>query len=305
MAKLTAEQQRLVDEVYRGIYGPDYSNKYPGGIQTQEQADEFYKSVGITPPTAKDNKPGSKTIREQRAEQLAEMKRQNEASKPVTQRGTILTPVIVPGQPNGSIVAGKDQSQLPAGVYPKAPGGETPGEAPRTQVKPSVLISDTGKIAPKPMEQSNDLMLMRNPVMSSTAARGESGGSGGAGSYTVQSGDTLSAIAKRVYGDANAYRMIANANGISNPNRISVGQTIRIPAYGGGSSGSSTPAASAPKQSGGGGSSSGSGGGSPRPSGGGTVLGSSTGNSYNVGQTYSAGGYTYTAQSDGSFKRNK
>lgn len=301
MAKqLTPEQQRLVDEVYRGIYGPDYSRKYPGGIQTQEQADEFYRSIGTAPPTAKDNKPGSKTIREQRAEQLAEIKRQAE-SKPAAQRGTILTPVIVPGQPNGSIVSGKDQSQLPAGVYPKAPGGE----APRTQVKPSVLISDTGKIVPKPMDQSNDLMLMRNPVMSSTAARGESGGSGGAGSYTVQSGDTLSAIAKRVYGDANAYRMIANANGISNPNRISVGQTIRIPAYGGGSSGSSAPAASAPKQSSGGGSSSGSSGGSSKPSSGGTILGSSTGNSYNVGQTYSAGGYTYTAQSDGSFKKSK
>lgn len=300
MAKLSAEQQRLVDEVYRGIYGPDYSNKYPGGIQTQEQADEFYKSVGISaPPPATNGKSSSKSLREQRAEQLAEIKRQAESAKLPTSGGTILTPVNVPGQPNGSIVSGKDESQLPAGVYPKAPGGE----APSTQTKPSVLISDTGKIVPKPMEQSDRMLLGRTPQ---TMAGVERSGGGGAGSYTVQSGDTLSAIAKRVYGDSSAYRMIANANGISNPNRISVGQTIRLPSQGGGSSQPSAPATAPKPSSGGGSSSQSSGGGSSRPSsGGGTILGSSSGNSYNVGQTYSAGGYTYTAQSDGSFKKSK
>ncbi|ADV68258.1 LysM peptidoglycan-binding domain-containing protein [Deinococcus maricopensis] len=50
--------------------------------------------------------------------------------------------------------------------------------------------------------------------------------------YTVKAGDTLSAIALRYYGDANAYRQIAHANNISDPDRIQAGQRLRIPARG-------------------------------------------------------------------------
>lgn len=48
-------------------------------------------------------------------------------------------------------------------------------------------------------------------------------------SYTVQSGDTLSKIAKRFYGDPNHYHAIAQASGISNPDHIEVGQEITLP----------------------------------------------------------------------------
>jgi nucleoid-associated protein YgaU len=49
--------------------------------------------------------------------------------------------------------------------------------------------------------------------------------------YTVQSGDTLSAIAKQFYGDANRYNEIFEANRpmLSDPNMIYPGQTLRIP----------------------------------------------------------------------------
>ncbi|NOT64310.1 MAG: LysM peptidoglycan-binding domain-containing protein [Acidobacteria bacterium] len=47
--------------------------------------------------------------------------------------------------------------------------------------------------------------------------------------YTVKSGDTLSKIAKRFLGDANAYHSIAKASGIDNPDRIDVGQEITLP----------------------------------------------------------------------------
>ncbi|MBL8188498.1 MAG: LysM peptidoglycan-binding domain-containing protein [Acidobacteria bacterium] len=47
--------------------------------------------------------------------------------------------------------------------------------------------------------------------------------------YTVVSGDTLSKIAKRFYGDANHYHAIAQASGISNPDHIEVGQVITLP----------------------------------------------------------------------------
>jgi nucleoid-associated protein YgaU len=50
--------------------------------------------------------------------------------------------------------------------------------------------------------------------------------------YEVQSGDSLSKIAKAEYGDANAYMKIFEANKpmLSDPNKIYPGQKLRIPA---------------------------------------------------------------------------
>lgn len=53
--------------------------------------------------------------------------------------------------------------------------------------------------------------------------------SAGVKTYVVKSGDTLSKIAKEFYGDANKYMDIANANNISNPDKIDVGQELKIP----------------------------------------------------------------------------
>ncbi len=49
--------------------------------------------------------------------------------------------------------------------------------------------------------------------------------------YTIQSGDTLSKIAKQHYGDANQWRKIHEANKgiIDDPDKIYPGQSIRIP----------------------------------------------------------------------------
>lgn len=47
--------------------------------------------------------------------------------------------------------------------------------------------------------------------------------------YTVVSGDTLSKISKEMLGDANRYMEIANANNISDPDKINVGQELIIP----------------------------------------------------------------------------
>ncbi|HMQ80342.1 MAG TPA: LysM peptidoglycan-binding domain-containing protein [Ignavibacteria bacterium] len=64
---------------------------------------------------------------------------------------------------------------------------------------------------------------------------GMEGGAGGAGkterTYIVQSGDTLSKIAKEYYGDAGKYMDIFNANTdkLSDPNKIQVGQELIIP----------------------------------------------------------------------------
>ncbi|WP_255794890.1 LysM peptidoglycan-binding domain-containing protein, partial [Mycobacteroides abscessus] len=47
--------------------------------------------------------------------------------------------------------------------------------------------------------------------------------------YTVESGDTLWAIAERFYGDGNQYQKIADASGIANPDLIQPGQVLTIP----------------------------------------------------------------------------
>ena len=46
--------------------------------------------------------------------------------------------------------------------------------------------------------------------------------------YTIQSGDNLSKIAKRFYGEASKYTAIAEANGIDDPNKIQVGQELTL-----------------------------------------------------------------------------
>ncbi len=51
----------------------------------------------------------------------------------------------------------------------------------------------------------------------------------GAQRYTVKQGDTLAQIALRFYGDAKRYIDIAQANGITNPGMIRIGQILIIP----------------------------------------------------------------------------
>lgn len=48
--------------------------------------------------------------------------------------------------------------------------------------------------------------------------------------YVVESGDSLSKIAKSYYGNANDYKKIAEANNIPDPDKIQAGQKLKIPA---------------------------------------------------------------------------
>jgi nucleoid-associated protein YgaU len=56
-----------------------------------------------------------------------------------------------------------------------------------------------------------------------TVAQGEQ-------TYTVKAGDNLSKISKLFYGDANQYPKIAKANDLADPDKIKVGQSLKIPA---------------------------------------------------------------------------
>ncbi len=68
---------------------------------------------------------------------------------------------------------------------------------------------------------------------SGSMAHSSPGSDGGWSSktYTVESGDSLSAIAKKFYGDANQYQRIFEANQpmLKDPDKIYPGQVLRIP----------------------------------------------------------------------------
>ena len=53
---------------------------------------------------------------------------------------------------------------------------------------------------------------------------------GSGATYVVKSGDNLSKISKSFYGNPNEYTKIAQANSISDPDKIKVGQELKIPA---------------------------------------------------------------------------
>ena len=63
-----------------------------------------------------------------------------------------------------------------------------------------------------------------------------------AGTYTVKPGDTLGGIARQVYGSAAKYTLIAEANRITDPRRIWVGQVLAIPPVPGASTSPPAPA---------------------------------------------------------------
>ncbi|CAN5875496.1 hypothetical protein BH23GEM9_BH23GEM9_07900 [soil metagenome] len=72
----------------------------------------------------------------------------------------------------------------------------------------------------------------------SSSAPDTSAQRGTAAKYTVRKGDTLSAIAKREYGNAGDWRRIyeANRDQIDNPDLIHPGQELNIPQTEGGAS---------------------------------------------------------------------
>ena len=90
--------------------------------------------------------------------------------------------------------------------------GEAPDEATREKV-----VLCCGNV--HGVTQVNDMMTVKEPADPSRY-------------YTVVKGDTLSAISKSQYGNANAYMKIFEANKpmLTHPDKIYPGQLLRIPA---------------------------------------------------------------------------
>lgn len=60
-------------------------------------------------------------------------------------------------------------------------------------------------------------------------ARGSDKNSAGIEIYVIKSGDTLSAICRKQYGDASLYQKLAVYNNIKNPNLIYAGNKLKLP----------------------------------------------------------------------------
>ena len=74
---------------------------------------------------------------------------------------------------------------------------------------------------------------MRDPTPNRSATPTSAPTAASATTYTVQSGDTLSAISKKFYGNANDYMEIYNANRdqLTDPDKIKPGQVLKIPQH--------------------------------------------------------------------------
>ncbi|MUL65026.1 lectin [Mycobacterium sp. CBMA 234] len=81
------------------------------------------------------------------------------------------------------------------------------------------------EVAPAAVEEAEVVEVAAEPV-AEPAPEPEAPA---ARTYTVQSGDTLWAIAEQFYGDGNRYPEIAGASGIDNPDLIQPGQLLTIP----------------------------------------------------------------------------
>jgi nucleoid-associated protein YgaU len=112
----------------------------------------------------------------------------------------------------------------------------------KKQVKMANLHLENGKLLMKGTAPSQDAanavwneIKRINPKMDDVVADfpiDANAAQGSAQTYTVKAGDTLSKISKQFYGNANDYLRIfeANKDKLSNPDKIQVGQELKIPA---------------------------------------------------------------------------
>jgi nucleoid-associated protein YgaU len=102
------------------------------------------------------------------------------------------------------------------------------GEAPSDEAKNKVWD------AVKKIDSAYRDLTLDLKVAAGAPAAGQGGPAGPATAprtYTVKKGDTLSKIAKELYGDGNAYRKIfdANRDKLKDPDEIQPGQVLTIP----------------------------------------------------------------------------
>ncbi|MBV9081059.1 MAG: LysM peptidoglycan-binding domain-containing protein [Acidobacteriaceae bacterium] len=104
--------------------------------------------------------------------------------------------------------------------------GTAPSEAAKNDVWNHIKAAD-----PSYSDLTCDLTVDPSIAPAAQAQAAAAGAGSGSRTYTVQSGDTLSKIAKEFYGNANEYNKIfeANRDKLHDPNQIRPGQQLVIP----------------------------------------------------------------------------
>jgi uncharacterized protein YidB (DUF937 family) len=153
------------------------------------------------------------------------------------QIATLAQQVGIPESQGASVLS----QILPAMVDKLTPDGEVP-ESSNLATWGKVLLGGVGAAAAAKVaasyfgnkddeEQSPTTTEQATTIASAAVDTGVSAATTATRTYTVASGDTLSEIAKQFYNDGNQWPRIFDANRdiLSNPDRISPGQHLRIP----------------------------------------------------------------------------
>jgi nucleoid-associated protein YgaU len=111
-----------------------------------------------------------------------------------------------------------------AGEAPPPPPPPPPAAEPAPEATPEAAAeADSG------VEPLEDAVQKSAPEPAAEPAPAPAPEPPAAQTYTVESGDTLWAVAERFYGDGLKYQAIADASGIENPDLIYPGQVLTIP----------------------------------------------------------------------------
>lgn len=128
---------------------------------------------------------------------------------------------------NSSSSSSSSTATTTAGTYTVKAGDTLSAIASRYSTSSSTLASLNSLSNPNLIYVGQVLKVSSNAPTSSSTSSSANSTVTTAASYTVKSGDTLSAIAAK-YGTT--YQALASANSISNPNDIYVGQVIKVSA---------------------------------------------------------------------------
>lgn len=141
----------------------------------------------------------------------------------VKEAGEKILDAITPGNANADEVLKDHISRVGLGnpnIQTEVDGGTVivKGEVASQEEKEKVLVT-LGNI--EGVEKVDDQMTVASSAPAATESR----------FYEVKKGDTLSAISKAMYGDANKYQKIFDANKpmLKDVNKIYPGQKLRIP----------------------------------------------------------------------------
>ena len=133
-----------------------------------------------------------------------------------------------PKKPDFSDVVGGSSSTAPS--TKGRPGSSVPGGTTGTGRPGGATPGGTGTPAGGTGNQADGFKdVVGGSSSTAASSKGQSGGE--ARTYIVQSGDSLSKISKKFYGNANEWRKIfeANKDRISNPDMIQPGWALKIP----------------------------------------------------------------------------